>query len=349
MEVLFIMALVSGVVALIVKKIQGHQRQVAEAWQVAAKQLGMSFTPGSMTRPKLIQGEMYENRVVLDTFKRSSGKSSTIHTRYRVYFPEPLGFGLHVKQQGLMAGVATFFGAQDIEVGDAQFDSQVIVKGNDPGGVAQFLTPSRRLRILRLFEDFPGCEIKDQSIEWSQQGNTKQTALLVGTVRRLSFAATRLRENAESEREEETTEAVEPAVVETEPVVETVVAVPADGFDVSTVCKELFGSKLMGFDARRLFDERYKNHNVRWSGKIRRVTSYEIDMDFKGAPGTKLALDLAEVVGAFGRTAQAVIQLPRDAIEDLRSRTGERVTFEGTLQSCDVMMRNFFIVDSHLV
>ncbi len=77
MEVLFIMAIVSGVVALIVKQIKGHQRQVAEAWQVAARQLGMSFTPGSMMRPKLIQGQMYENRVVVDTFKRSSGKSST--------------------------------------------------------------------------------------------------------------------------------------------------------------------------------------------------------------------------------------------------------------------------------
>jgi hypothetical protein len=45
-EVLFIMAIVSGIVALIVKAVSGD----------AATQLGMRFTPGSMMHTKSIKG-----------------------------------------------------------------------------------------------------------------------------------------------------------------------------------------------------------------------------------------------------------------------------------------------------
>jgi len=370
MEVIFILAIVSGIVALIVKAVSGHNRLVAKAWQDAATQLGMRFTPGSVMHTKSIQGRLYENRVEVDTFKRSSGKSSKTYTRYRIYFPEPLGLGLHLKQQGFMTGVATFFGSQDIEIGDPQFDPEVVVKGNYPERVVEFLTPSRRLRILRLFQNFPGCEIKDQVIEWSKQGNEKQVEPIVGTVRRLSFAATRLRESAESGREEPAAEvgerrvsAPEPVLepepepvvpkVEAEPIAPAVIApavvdAASDGLDVTTVCNDLFASSVMSFEARRLFDERYKDRSVRWSGELQSVTSYQIDRVFKGAAGSKMALDLTEVEGAFGRTAQAIVQLPQDAAEGLRARVGESITFEGRLLNCDVLMRTFFIVDSKL-
>ena len=359
MEVLFIVAVVSGIVALIVKKVQGYNRGIVEAWQDAATQLGMRFTPGAMTRSKSIQGQMYENRVEVDTFKRSSGKSSTTYTRYRTYFPESLGLGLQLKQQGFMAGVASFFGSQDIELGDPQFDPEVVVKGNDPGRVAEFLTPSRRLRILRLFQEFPGCEIKDHLIEWSNKGHEKQADRIVGTVRRLSLAATRLRDGAESGREQEAAEVVErrisvpepvPVVpeVQPEPIAPAVVAAASDGLDVTTVCEDLFASSVMSFEARRLFDERYMDRSVRWSGELQSVTSYQIDRVFTGTAGSKMVLDLVEVEGAFDRTVQAIVRLPQDAVEGLRSRIGESITFEGRLLNCDVLMRAFFIIDSKL-
>ena len=39
-----------------------------------------------------------------------------------------------------------------------------------------------------------------------------------------------------------------------------------------------------------------------------------------------MALDLGEVVGAFGRTAQAIVQLPKGELDGLRARVGERMT-----------------------
>ena len=56
-----------------------------------------------------------------------------------------------------------------------------------------------------------------------------------------------------------------------------VVDAASDGLDVATVSNDLFASSVMSFDARRLFDERYKGRSVRWSGELQSLTSYQID------------------------------------------------------------------------
>ena len=50
-----------------------------------------------------------------------------------------------------------------------------------------------------------------------------------------------------------------------------------------------------------------------------------------------------------GEAIKAVVQLPADAIDGLRSRTGEQATFEGTLLSCDAFMRNLFVAGGLVV
>jgi len=418
MEVLFVVALVVGVAILILKGIQAHRKQVTEAWDQAATQLGMRFTPGTFIRSKSIEGRLHDNRVRVDTFTRSSGKHSTTFTRYRIDFPRALGLGLNLKEQGFISGVAAFFGSQDIETGDPQFDPRVVVKGADPRHIARFLTPARRLRIVRLFQNHPGCEIKDHAIEWSRRGGVTETAQLVTTVRRLAFAAARLCSDSEADQsldqalearregrlddaakvlerasrddpeDEELGEwaretrdvgdgipalpapeaeversADEPAppvpTPEPEPelpVVEPVSVEPlapgdaSDGLAVAAVCEDLFASDVMSFDARRRFNELYKDRIVRWSGELKRVDSFRSDMVFKGDSGTRMVLDVHEVAGsAFGRTAQAIVRLPTEALEGLRPRVGEQIAFEGRLLSCDALMRNLFVADGRLL
>jgi hypothetical protein len=382
------MALIAGLAVLVIKAVQHYRRQVDEAWEDAAKRLGLRFTRGSFGNSRSIGGHLHDNRVRVDTYTRSTGKSSTTFTRYRVDFPESLGLGLSLKQQGFMAGVATFFGSQDIELGDPRFDPQVVVKGSDPWRVAQFLTPARRLRILRLFENYSGCEITDRTIEWSKRSVDRDPARIVTHVKRLALAATRICASSEAEKEldqalearregrlDEATAAFEresrknpedeelgALALETREVGESmptpaappqappIVPPPMPPLDSAAVCEDLFGFDLRSSDAKRRFDERYKDRTVRWSGKLRRVSGYQLDMVFKGDPGTKMVLEIHEVAGgAFGRKAQAIVQLPKESLESLRLRVGERITFEGRLASCDVLMCNLYVADASLV
>ncbi len=63
------------------------------------------------------------------------GGSSYEHeyTRGLVEFISPDSFKLLITQQGFIDNVVKLFGAQDIQIGDKQFDKKFLVKSNDEG------------------------------------------------------------------------------------------------------------------------------------------------------------------------------------------------------------------------
>ena len=120
----------------------------------------------------------------------------------------------------------------------------------------------------------------------------------------------------------------------------------ADDTGLETVCETLFGTDRMSYEIKEIFEERFDGKSIRWSGKLDRVSTYAFDGLFGSEPGTKAVFEIYE---AGGRTVQAVVQFPADAVEVLRPRTGEQATFEGTLLSCDAFMRNLFVANGHVV
>jgi len=180
---------------------QKHRQRVTEAWATAAARLGLEFDPGSLTRKKSLNGLVNGNRVEVETYTRNSGsKSSHSVTRYRVHYPKQLAAGLQIKPRGVLSNAAAFFGAQNIETGDAGFDSRVVVKGDFPSRVAGFLTPERRRGVLQLLEQFKGVKIDHQNIEWTKAGVAKNPAEIVEIVNQLASAATALSGGTEEGR-----------------------------------------------------------------------------------------------------------------------------------------------------
>jgi hypothetical protein len=89
--------------------------------------------------------------------------------------------------------VASFFGAQDLEVGDEAFDDSVVVKGMEPHEVIAFLTPERRQRLLGLLRTYRNCTITDREICYSRRGTERDTNRLCSAVKRLVQTARSLR------------------------------------------------------------------------------------------------------------------------------------------------------------
>ncbi len=413
MEPLVLLLIVGGVAVAIWVAVQ-HQKKVERAWTSAAQRLGLSYEPPRLFSRPSMSGEVHGCRVRVEVYRRSSGKHSENFTRYRAYYPEPLRLGLRLKREGMFSGVSKFFGSQDIEVGDPQFDGAVMVKGADPVAVTRFLTPSRRMRVMRLFEAYNGCEFRDEMIRWSRRGTETNADALVSTVRRLAQTARMLaggqpaddaldaalvarREgrledalvltrraaaaapepNPESRmlegdilyaggQYENAAEAyaeagrIEPAdpepaewaqhsrgkTAEVAPAAEnTATAGPGS----EEVCRDLFETGGLSLQISRVFEERYADRPIRWSGVLRSVRSYAFDLVFGKEPGVKMVVDLHEVKsGVFGRMVQAVVQLPKEAEEALKERVGERVAFEGRLVRCDAFARNLFVADGRL-
>jgi hypothetical protein len=120
-------------------------------------------------------------------------------------------------------------------------------------------------------------------------------------------------------------------------------------FDVASVCGELFGPKVMSYETNRLFDEKYKDQTVRWTGTARRANVFSYDFTF-GEEGTKVEFDVHEIDQGYGsRTVKAFVKLPKDAIDDIRSRIGEEVAFEGRLMTCEGSARRIYVADARLV
>ena len=120
--------------------------------------------------------------------------------------------------------------------------------------------------------------------------------------------------------------------------------------DVASVCEELFNPKIMSYEANRLFDDRYKDATVRWTGTMRRASTYSYDFNFGDGGGTKAEFDVYDVKQQYGsRTVRAFVQLPTEAAADIGARIGEEMLFEGRLMTCEGSARRLYVADAHLV
>ena len=120
--------------------------------------------------------------------------------------------------------------------------------------------------------------------------------------------------------------------------------------DVASVCEELFNPTMMSYEANRLFEDKYKDATVRWTGALRRASTYSYDFNFGDGGGTKAEFDVYEVKQQYGsRTVRAFVQLPVEAAADISGRIGEEMLFEGRLITCEGSARRLYVADAHLV
>ena len=424
MEPLLVFLVILVVIPLIVYAAIQQNRKTNEAWNVAAARLSLAFTPGGFTSRRNIVGDIRGNMVLVETYSEGSGKNSQTYTRYTVTYPTSLGRGLQLTRQGFMSKFAGWLGSQDIEIGSADFDDDVIVKGRDPRAIIEFMTPARRLRAHRLMQTFTRCKITDNAVTISYRSAETSAEKIVSTVRRVLAVAEEF--SGTSDRDGHLDRAIEAqragnldAALELVRAVESPDeaaaadvrmlegdilythgqfddaavaferardAVPDDGeagawaeraasrrhaaptppfvepdapppspsvsdTALETVCETLFGTDRMSYEIKQIFEDRFDGKSMRWQGKLDRVSTYAFDGLFGYDPGTKAVFEVYEVGGSAygGRTVQAVVQFPPDAIDVLRPRTGEQMTFEGTLLSCDAFMRNLFVANGRVV
>ena len=175
-------------------------RKSGEAWSTAARRLGLRYDPGGFLRSRRIDGPKLGFDVLVDTFSRSSGNSSTTYTRFRVTYPRSLRLGLRLTREGFFSSVSKVFGAQDIEVGDAAFDAGILVKGTSPRRMREFLTPARRVRIHRLLKSCPAAVVNDEEVCWQQVGVLRDPGAIVSIVRRLLRVAWHLTGDREDDQ-----------------------------------------------------------------------------------------------------------------------------------------------------
>lgn len=131
-----------------------------EIWSQIAYDIGGRYKDGGFWNRDYIQYQYGEWEIVLDTYKRSNGKSSTTFTRMRAPFANRDGLYFKIYREGFFSGVSRFFGMQDIVIGDEFFDNDFIIKGNSEEQIVRMLAGDE---IKALIEQQPRVhfEIRD--------------------------------------------------------------------------------------------------------------------------------------------------------------------------------------------
>ncbi len=126
-----------------------------EIWTQLAGQLGDTCWDGQALRLQ------HDGHVVtLDLHVRLEGKASQVVTRFRAAYANPEAFRFHIVRRSLGSDIAAWFGAQDVEVGHAEFDRAFVVRSNDPHRVTAVLAAGDLCeRLLRSCASL--CEVKD--------------------------------------------------------------------------------------------------------------------------------------------------------------------------------------------
>jgi len=131
-----------------------------EVWRQLCAEIGAQYVEGGFWKGDKVQATHGPWTITLDTYTVSNGKSSTVYTRMRAPFEDPDGFRFTVYREGIFSAIGKWFGMQDIEIGDEDFDRDFILKSND-GSKLRELLGSSRIRELIGQQPQVYFEVKD--------------------------------------------------------------------------------------------------------------------------------------------------------------------------------------------
>lgn len=102
-----------------------------EIWQQFCAQTGSTYVPGGFAKSDKVEATHGPWTVTLDTFIVSTGKSAVTFTRMRAPYVNPDGFRFTVYRKNIFTDIGKLFGMQAVTLGDAEFDENFILQGND--------------------------------------------------------------------------------------------------------------------------------------------------------------------------------------------------------------------------
>lgn len=157
---------------------------MAGPWRAVAAKLGLELDAGRARLSGRLEGVAVEARVQMQAGERS--------TSFEASFDRRLGVDLALTRQGSLTGLATFLGAQDIQVGDALFDGRFVVKGRPVDAVRALLTPEVRAHLVAIQDQVTELTVHDDRLVARVAWMVVEPAWVEGGLRSVALAAAAL-------------------------------------------------------------------------------------------------------------------------------------------------------------
>lgn len=160
------------VLAAVVYVIARSGKAVNAGWGEVARRTGLAFKPAkAFTSPEL-SGTFSGHSVRVYTYSSGSGQTRHTYTATAVTVNNPGGASMAIMPSGSLGSlIGRAFKAQDVEIGNQEFDERFVIKSNPPEFAAKALgSIGAQTGILALTTAFRSIELTGQALTHVQSG-----------------------------------------------------------------------------------------------------------------------------------------------------------------------------------
>ncbi len=165
-----------------------HSKKGDVAWGEASKRLGLRYHKEGTFGVRQMTGKVETFSTSVKSIRERKGNHTSTTTRFAVKWPKRV-HDYRLTRSKALSGVASFFGAQDIEIGSDEFDRGVVVQSEHEHDIRDFLTANRQKHIMRVLLAYPDARIVNGKVEWKQKGLATSSAQIEGVIRRFVAVA----------------------------------------------------------------------------------------------------------------------------------------------------------------
>jgi len=120
-----------------------------EVWRQLSQEIGAEFIEGGCWKGNKVHAQVGTWTVTLDKYTETTGETHVTYTRMRAPYVNPEGFRFTIYRKRILSELFKFFGMQDIEIGDAEFDEAFIIKGTDEARVQNLFADAKLRELIR--------------------------------------------------------------------------------------------------------------------------------------------------------------------------------------------------------
>ena len=158
-----------------------------DALAAIATELGLDFDPGTFFKKAKAHGTAEGFPIVVDSYTVSTGKSSQTYTRIAITGAGKIPGELLLEKEGLGSSIKKAFIGDDIELGDASFDSTVVLRGDRHDARVRF---DEHARMTAMKAVSAGVRLKNADVSLVKGGLVTDPAkLLQMTLQVIGLAA----------------------------------------------------------------------------------------------------------------------------------------------------------------
>jgi len=118
-------------------------------WRQLADEIGAEFIEGGLFSAGKVQARFKNWTVTLDAYSVSSGDSGELYTRMRAPFQNKSEIQFMVFRTGSVSKLDKALGAEQIEIGDADFDRDFVVRGKSESQARAFFANQKIRRMIQ--------------------------------------------------------------------------------------------------------------------------------------------------------------------------------------------------------